>query len=279
VGEKDMDIVLVRKSGPVQSMKFKPWWIYFLFLVLMLMLAGLGAGSYLLYHQQQALKAIAEDTRLLMLRAERLEALVQEQETRALLAQQAEQERAHAQAVAAAKKGRAAEEKKPAAEAGAKPAAAESKPKPEAKPETRQAAAHDLPPEPTSSDLVGVKLVRVRRQGSELKVIFDVTNRREPATPAVGYVTVVLRAQRAGRPWIEAWPPMRLTPLGRPINYRRGTPFSVQRYRRLKANFAIGDKVFERLEFLVYSREGELLLVSRRDLTPQGEPKPAGDNG
>ena len=278
MGEKDMDIVLVRKSGPVQSMKFKPWWMYFLFLVLVLMLAGLGAGSYLLYYQQQALKAIAEDTRLLMLRAERLEALVQEQETRALLAQQSEEEAAPVPGAASPpRKSPAGEGKKAAAAPSAKPAA-ESKPKPQTQPQTKPAQAA-IPPEPTSSDLVGVKLVKVRRQGSELKVIFDVTNRRDPANPAVGYVTVVLRAQRAGRPWIEAWPPMRLTPLGRPINYRRGTPFSVQRYRRLRANFAIGDKVFERLEFLVYSREGELLLVSRRDLTPQGEPKPGGDNG
>jgi len=87
VSDGGFEVMVVRRSGPVQAMRFRAWWIYFLFLVLILMLGGLGAGSYLLYHQQRALKEIAEDTRLLMLRAERLESLAQEQETRALLAQ------------------------------------------------------------------------------------------------------------------------------------------------------------------------------------------------
>ena len=56
---------------------------------------------------------------------------------------------------------------------------------------------------------------------------------------------------------------MRLSPLGRPINYRRGTPFSVQYHRPLKAMFPLGDKKLDQLEFLVYSREGNLILVHK----------------
>ena len=93
MGEGGFDVVLVRKSGPVQTMKFRSWWLYFLFFAMLLMVLGLGAGSYLLYTQQRALLELSEDTRLLMLRAERLESLAQEQETRELLAQQAENER------------------------------------------------------------------------------------------------------------------------------------------------------------------------------------------
>jgi hypothetical protein len=258
VGEGGFDLVMVRRSGPVQSMKFKSWWIYFLFLVLILMLAGLGAGSYLLYRQQSALHEISEDTRLLMLRAERLEALVQEQETRALLAQQAEEERQAAQAAH-----QPAREKPPAAAEEQAEAPAEN-PAPEQE-------RSSLPPEPSESDRVGIANVELSSQGRELVVVFDVTNKLEPDDPAMGYVTVVARAQRGAKPWIEAWPPQRLTPLGRPLNYRRGTPFSVQRFRRLKAKFATGDKEFQRLEFLVYSREGDLLLVHQMDLTSQDE--------
>jgi hypothetical protein len=238
-------------------MKFKSWWIYFLFLVLILMLAGLGAGSYLLYRQQSALQVISEDTRLLMLRAERLEALVQEQETRALLAQQAEEERQAAHQPARQKPPAGAEEE---AEAPA------DNPAPEEEEERSS-----LPPEPSESDRVGIANVKLSSGGRELVVVFDVTNQLEPDDPAMGYVTVVARAQRGAKPWIEAWPPQRLTPLGRPLNYRRGTPFSVQRFRRLKAKFAKGDKEFQKLEFLVYSREGDLLLVHQMDLNSQDE--------
>jgi hypothetical protein len=249
VGEGGFDVVLVRKSGPVQTMKFRSWWLYFLFLALLLMVAGLGAGAYLLYTQQQAMLEISEDTRLLMLRAERLESLSQEQETRALLAQQAEDERRAAEAAAKARIS--------PREAAAERAKAE------------QAAKPVLPPEPKSSEHIKIANVNFMKRGGEVNIVFDVTNQRDPSDPAMGYVTVVARAQRAGKPWIEAWPPMRLSPLGRPLNYRRGTPFSVQRYRRLKASFAQGDKKFERVEFLIYSREGQLIMVHDVKLAPK----------
>lgn len=249
MGEGGFDVVLVRKSGPVQTMKFRSWWLYFLFLALLLMVAGLGAGAYLLYNQQQVMSELSEDTRLLMLRAERLESLAQEQETRALLAQQAADERREAERVA---KARVAPK-----EAAAERAKAEEEAKPV------------LPPEPKTSEHVKIANVNFRKRGGEINIVFDVTNQRDPSDPAMGYVTVIARAQRAGKPWIEAWPPMRLSPLGRPLNYRRGTPFSVQRYRRLKASFAKGDKKFERVEFLVYSRDGQLLMVHDVELAPK----------
>lgn len=251
MGEGGFDVVLVRKSGPVQTMKFHSWWLYFLFLALLLMVAGLGAGSYLLYKQQKAVVEMSEDTRLLMLRAERLESLAQEQETRALLAQQAEDERREAEAAAKAR-------------VSPKEAAAEK-----AKAEEAEAKKPALPPEPTTSEHIKIANVDFQNRGGEVSIVFDVTNQRDPSDPAMGYVTVVARARRAGKPWIEAWPPMRLSPLGRPLNYRRGTPFSVQRYRRLKASFAKGDKHFQRLEFLIYSRDGQLIMVHDVQVAPK----------
>lgn len=245
-------------------MKFRSWWLYFLFLVLLMMLAGLGAGSYLLYRQHMAVQAISEDTRLLMLRAERLEALVQEQENIAILAQQAAQERAEREAAAATK-----EKKAKTPEPEKKPAAATATAATEAPPTTKA----PLPPEPVHSDMVGVKLQRYAVKGSDIALVFDVTNQNEGNDPAMGYVTVVLRGERGGRPWIEAWPPMRLSPLGRPLNYRRGTPFSVQRYRRLTARFAKGDKKVDRIEFLVYDRQGKLILVRNHPLGKHDQDK------
>jgi hypothetical protein len=62
---------------------------------------------------------------------------------------------------------------------------------------------------------------------------------------------------------------MRLSALGRPQNYRRGTPFSVQRYRKVKARVAaMADKKFERLEFVIYNRQGDLVMVQTDPVAP-----------
>ena len=278
-------------------MTFRTWWIYFLFLLLILMLVGLGAGSYILYRQQRTLRDLAEDTHLLMLRTERLEALVQEQETRSLLAQETSRQAAarkpHPKPAPPAKPKTKPQAPAPAPKPAAKPApppppppAAKPQPAPPASPAAKSqpptpaapaakpqpAAAESVEAElvePTSSDVVAIRDIRVRRRGGELLVYFNVTNKRPPSEKAVGYATLIMRGTRGGKPWIEAWPPMRLSPLGRPINYRRGTPFSVQYRRPLKATFVVADKKFERMEFVVYSRKGELILVHSLPLPPE----------
>jgi hypothetical protein len=147
------------------------------------------------------------------------------------------------------------QEEQKTAQAETQPAAKEEKKKKEL-----------LPEEPTESDEVDVRVVRQNSNKRSLTLVYDVVNKQEEGA-AEGYVTVVVRGSRQGKPWIEASPPMRLSPLGRPLNYRRGTAYSVQRYRRLKATFPVADKRFERLEMLLYSRAGDLLLVKIIDLT------------
>lgn len=252
-------------------MKFSSWWIYFLFAVLLVMLAGLCTGSYLLYRQHQALTELTEDSRLMVLRTERLEALVQEQETMAVLSQQAVEEKAAALVEARLK----AAGKKSNGDRGKKTTPA----KVEAAPAVKTPPEQMLPSEPKSSDRVDLRNIKLRRRGSEMDISFDIANKGEPAKPMTGYVVVVARAQRNGKPWIEAWPPMRLSPMGRPRNFRRGTPFSVQRYRRLKAKLALGDKKFQRLEFLVYSQKGELILVVVQALDRKGKPVKSSSSG
>ncbi|MGD9125477.1 MAG: hypothetical protein PVG60_10300 [Desulfarculaceae bacterium] len=277
MGQGGIDVVLVRKSGPVQTMTFKTWWIYFLFLVLVLMLIGLGAGSYLLHRQQLSLSALSDDMRLMMLRTERLEALVQEQETREVLALQTAAEKAAAEAAAKAQ-GKPQPKSKPKATEAAKaeaapPSSAAPKAKAEEAPPTSETK--EKPPEiaakaePKDSDEVEIRNINRKVSGGKMEISFQVANKQEPSDQAMGYVSVVARGKRGKKPWIEAWPPQRLTPLGRPLNYRRGTPFSVQRYRSMKASFDVNDKEFNRLEFVVFSRQGELLLVHILDIGPK----------
>jgi hypothetical protein len=223
------------------------------------MVGGLGGSSYLLYRQQLQLAEIVDDTRLLMLRAERLESLVQEQETRDILSQQAAEDRA-ATTLPSKGKGKAAPPPPPANNQEDSGKDAES---------GEVAGQTALADEPQSSDRLSIKNIEQRLEGGELVVSFDLVNEREPREPAMGYIALVVRGQRQGKAWFEAWPPMRLNTQGRPQNFHRGTPFSVQRYRRVLARVAsLDDKKFESLEFVVYSRQGSLVMVKALPVNP-----------
>jgi hypothetical protein len=254
VTKRGFDVLLVRKSGPVRSLSMSGGWLYLLVLVLLFMVGGLGGSSYLLHRQQLQLAEIADDTRLLMLRAERLESLVQEQETRDILTQQAAEERA-APVLA---KGKVKAAPPPTLEDSGRDGDSGDAP--------GQASSAD---EPQSSDRLTIKNIEQRLEGGELVVSFDLINEREPRDPAMGYIALVVRGQRQGKAWFEAWPPMRLNSNGRPQNYHRGTPFSVQRYRRVLARVAsLEDKKFDSLEFVVYSRQGSLVMVKALPVNP-----------
>lgn len=117
-----------------------------------------------------------------------------------------------------------------------------------------------LADEPRTSSIVSIHNVSQSIESGNMSISFDIVN-EQGAEPAVGYIAVIAHGLRQGKPWIEAWPPMRLNEQGRPEQYRRGTPFSVQRYRTVRARMALADKVFERIEFVFYSRQGDVVLA------------------
>lgn len=253
MAKRGFDVVVVRRCGPVTSFSMRGGWIYLLVILLMLLTAGMAGGGYLLWQQQRLVTDMAEETRMLSLRAERLEALAQEQETREILAQQAAEERP-----AGPDKGRAK------APPPASPAAADAG---STGGESIRAAETAAPEEPSKSDYITISNIEQKIEGGDLVVSFDLVNEREGKDPVSGYISLVAHGQRNGKPWIEAWPPQRLTPQGRPQNFRRGTPFSVQRYRHVRARVAaVNDKEFQNLEFVIHSRQGELALVHTETL-------------
>jgi hypothetical protein len=253
LAQDGIDLVVVRKSGPVQSLSIKTWWVYLVLGGVLFMLPLVGVGAWVVYRQSGALNDMLDETRLLQLRAERLESLVQEQETRDILTQQSLDEKPGLD--------RPRSKGASAAAASSDQAMAE-----EARREVsaldRKAAEAALAGEPTSSGRLSIRNIEQKAESGDLVVTFEMINERDFSDPAMGYITVVARGVRQGKPWVEAWPPMRLTALGRPQNYRRGTPFSVQRYRKVKARVAaLADKKLERLEFVVYNRQGDLVMV------------------
>ncbi|MCA1989374.1 MAG: hypothetical protein LDL07_09565 [Desulfarculus sp.] len=249
MAKRGFDVVMVRRSGPVSSFSLRGGFFYLLTVLLAVLTAGLGLCGWVVYQQHGLVMAMVDESRMLSLRAERLEALLQEQETREILAQQAAEERA-----TPPEKGKR----------GVAPASAAPVETVHGTSETAADLEHDRgdQPEPTTSDYIALRNIEQKLEGGDLVVNFDMVNERESKEPVSGYITLVARGVRNGKPWIEAWPPMRLTNQGRPQSFRRGTPFSVQRYRHVRARVAaIGDKQFNQLEFVIYSRQGELVMV------------------
>ncbi|WP_043814171.1 hypothetical protein [Desulfarculus baarsii] len=246
--KQGLDIVLVRKSGPVRNLRFGSWFIGLIGLILLLLIAGLVAGGFLFYKQSRLLVDYGEQINLLMLRAERLEYLSQEQETRELLAEEALKAKAEAQAQ--------------------KASAAEPTPTPSPQPPQEE--------DPTESEVIALSNISRQIEGGEMVVNYAITNKLDDGDRAEGYIMVVAHGQRRGKPWLESRPPMRLSALGRPINYRRATPFAIQRYRQLTARFSTADSKFDRLEFFIYSRRGQLLLTQTvlLDEDKQGQEAP-----
>lgn len=254
MAKRGFDVVLVRRSGPVTSFSMRGGWIYLLAILLLVLTAAVSGGGYLVWQQQKLVTEMAEETRMLSLRAERLEALSQEQETREILAQQATEERPHSP-----EKGRKASP--PPSPPASSPAAADASPAASGG-ESIRAAETAASDEPSKSAYITISNIEQKEEGGDLVVTFDLINEREGKEPVSGYISLVAHGKRNGKAWIEAWPPQRLTPQGRPQSFRRGTPFSVQRYRHVRARVAaITDKQFETVEFVIHSRQGELALV------------------
>ena len=276
MARRKMDILLVRKDAPVHRMRLGPWLIYFFVLLICLTVAGLAGGGYLLYRQNQALQELIKDNRRMSLVSRNLESMLRDLQDRVTLATKPQPAppppppppKAEPPAPKAAPP-------QPAPPPPPRPAPPVEEPKPVPPAEPRGSGpdrvkaphqAEGLEPWPTSCDWVEIRKVTTQKKGRDLLVYFNVTNTRDDKKLAEGYVAVILRGERKGAPWLEAWPPTSLTPLGRPANPKRTAAFEVRRYRRLRARFTLVDKKVDTLEFIIYDQEGDLAMIMRHSL-------------
>lgn len=248
---------MVRKSGPVQTARLGSWLIGLFVILLVVIMLALAGGGYLFLQQSKLMADFSEQVNLLMLRAERLEYLVQEQETREVIAQEEAEEQGATKPEL---------DKKPPMVASLE--TGETSVQPEPTPTTAVAE------NPRVSEQVSINRIEQRYEDQELLVNYDVTNEQSEGNRAEGYVSLILHSTKDGKARREASPPMRLDANGRPVSYRRGMPFAVHRFRRIAARFDVEGKVPKSLEFIVYSRRGQLLLVYEQPVKAKPEPTP-----
>ena len=121
-------------------------------------------------------------------------------------------------------------------------------------------AEHGMP-EDTSTQVVDIKDVVIKKEGSELKVNFRVVNLRELDNPIGGYIHMIAVGKDGYSPSAWTFPNEKLRD-GVPEDFRRGQLFLIQRFKPIEGNFYLSEYADppSAIKVLVYNQTGTLLL-------------------
>jgi uncharacterized coiled-coil protein SlyX len=108
---------------------------------------------------------------------------------------------------------------------------------------------------------VDINDLEVKRDRSALQVHFKIVNTQPHEEPIGGYIFVLVRVKGSEDPEIWAYPNAVLKN-GKPIDYRHGHRFFIQRFRTITGNYTLNKEIDAPLilEILVYDRDGGLIL-------------------
>jgi len=109
--------------------------------------------------------------------------------------------------------------------------------------------------------VVDINDLTVKSDHSALQVNFKIVNTQPQEEPIGGYIFVLARLKGSEDPEVWVYPSAQLKN-GRPIDYRLGHRFFIQRFRTVTANYTLNKAIDDQLilEILVYDRNGGLIL-------------------
>jgi hypothetical protein len=116
-------------------------------------------------------------------------------------------------------------------------------------------------PEATSSQVIDIQDVAIKKEGSELTVNFKVVNLREFDNPIGGYIHMIAVGKDGYSPRVWTFPNEDLRD-GVPVDFRRGQLFLIQRFKPIKGNFFLSTQADppSAIKVLVYNQTGTLLI-------------------
>ena len=111
------------------------------------------------------------------------------------------------------------------------------------------------------TQVVDIKDVDIKKEGSELTVNFKVVNLRELDNPIGGYIHMIAIGKDGFSPSAWTFPNEELRD-GLPVDFRRGQLFLIQRYKPIEGNFYLSENADppSEVKVLVYNQTGKLLL-------------------
>jgi len=109
--------------------------------------------------------------------------------------------------------------------------------------------------------VVDINDLTVKSDRSVLQVDFKIVNTQLQEEPIGGYIFVLARLKGSEEPDVWVYPSAQLKN-GKPIDYRLGHRFFIQRFRTVTANYTLNKAIDGQLilEILVYDRNGGLIL-------------------
>ena len=115
--------------------------------------------------------------------------------------------------------------------------------------------------ETPSTQIVDIKDLDIKKEGSELTVNFRVVNLRELDNPIGGYIHMIAVGKDGYSPSAWTFPNEELRD-GLPVDFRRGQLFLIQRYKPIEGNFYLPTTADppSSVKVLVYNQTGILLL-------------------
>jgi len=109
--------------------------------------------------------------------------------------------------------------------------------------------------------VVDINDLKVKRDRTALQVNFKLVNTQPQEEPIGGYIFVLARVKGSEAPEVWVYPSVVLKN-GKPIDYRLGQRFFIQRFRTITGNYTLNKEIDDPLilEILVYDRNGGLIL-------------------
>jgi hypothetical protein len=115
-------------------------------------------------------------------------------------------------------------------------------------------------PEPSFPDLVDISRLTVTREYQTLMVTFQIVNTGEQI-PLRGHVFVLARVKGSDQDTVLVYPSCSLNN-GRPVDYRRGQRFVINRFKMVRSRYTFTNALSEPviLKILVYNEQGNLIF-------------------
>ncbi len=108
---------------------------------------------------------------------------------------------------------------------------------------------------------VEIRELTMRKEGALLMLGFKLTNLDSENNAVGGYVHTLAKIEEGDPPQRLSYPVQKLQG-GKPVNYRRGQPFLIQRFKPMTARFDLTQSAHppSSIVFLVYDQSGKLIL-------------------
>jgi hypothetical protein len=116
---------------------------------------------------------------------------------------------------------------------------------------------------------IAIEAPSIYKAGGRLKAAFRLKNEREHKGSVSGYVYMIAMDEHSDPPQLQPYPKVALRN-GIPVDYKRGQPFSIKRFKTIRGEYSLNSKTEgpSTIKVLVYDTSGKLILDREFRVSP-----------